>query len=109
MFQLIKLSFIDFYKSYKKYISFALLYMLLTSFFAVPMISFIFNRMLLMLGPGTLLNADVYKIALSLPGFVGMLLISFIVLVIYFLQFGVIIIISQKTYFSKNLLISEAW
>ncbi|MDL4839326.1 glycerophosphodiester phosphodiesterase [Aquibacillus rhizosphaerae] len=99
----------DFKVSYKKYLSFELIFLLLTSFIFVPVISFIFNRMLKVMGNGALLNAEVYKIASSYTGVVGMLIISFFAVIILFLEFGILIIIAQKRYFNKNILISEAF
>ncbi|MRH43201.1 glycerophosphodiester phosphodiesterase [Aquibacillus halophilus] len=107
MFELLSSSFQDFKKSYKKYLSFEFIYMLLASLIFIPLISFIFNRMLKMMGTGALLNAEVYKIGLSLTGMIGMLLISFLAVVILFVEFGVIIIIAQKRYFNKSIFVSE--
>ncbi|MBU9712810.1 glycerophosphodiester phosphodiesterase family protein [Evansella tamaricis] len=108
MFEIIRNSLKDFRFSYKKYLSFALIYMLLTSFLFVPIISFLFNRMLLIIGSGSLLNADVYRIGLSPEGLVGMLVISLLAVVILFIEFGVMIVIAQKQFFNKNILVSEA-
>ncbi|WP_226036840.1 glycerophosphoryl diester phosphodiesterase membrane domain-containing protein [Aquibacillus saliphilus] len=108
MIEIIKNSYEDFKASYKKYLSFELIYMLLASFIFVPLISLIFNRMLKIMGTGTLLNADVYKIASSYTGIIGMLLISFLAVVILYIEFGVMIIIAQKRYFDRNILVSEA-
>lgn len=105
---IVRQSIADFHKVYKKYIVFSFIYMLITSFVFVPVISFILNRMLLMLGSGSLLNGDVYKIALNPTGLVSMLLISLISVIIFFLQFGVLIIIAQQTYFSKAIFVWEA-
>ncbi|WP_157184250.1 glycerophosphoryl diester phosphodiesterase membrane domain-containing protein [Evansella cellulosilytica] len=98
----------DFSISYKKYLSFAFIYMLLTSFLFVPLISYIFNRMIKLMGTGSLLNAEVYKIGSSFPGLMGMLLISFLVSLILFLEFGVMILIAQQGYFRKRIYVSQA-
>ncbi|WP_416149904.1 glycerophosphodiester phosphodiesterase family protein [Salipaludibacillus sp. HK11] len=109
MLAVLKNSLQDFYLSYKKYLAFALLYMLVTSIIFVPFISFLFNRVLKAIGTGSLLNAEVYRIGLSSIGLAGMLLISFLIVVILFIEFGVMIIIAQQTYFKKYILISEAF
>ncbi|MGO4888208.1 glycerophosphodiester phosphodiesterase family protein [Anaerobacillus sp. MEB173] len=108
MFELIKRSIRDYKFSYMKYLFFALLYMLVTSFLFVPLISFIFNRMLKIIGTGSLLNADVYKLGLSIPGLIGILGIGFIAVVILLVKLGVILIIAQQRYFSRNILLSDA-
>ncbi|WNF37898.1 glycerophosphoryl diester phosphodiesterase membrane domain-containing protein [Bacillaceae bacterium IKA-2] len=109
MFELVKESLQDFKASYKKYLSFALLYMFFTSFLFFPVISFMFNRMLKIIGTGSLLNADVYKIGMSSTGLLFMLLISFLAVVILFVEFGSLIIIAQQKYFDKNILVSDAF
>lgn len=109
MFELVKESLQDFKASYKKYLSFALLYMFFTSFLFVPAISFIFNRMLKIIGTGSLLNADVYKVGMSYTGLLFMLLISFLAVVILFVEFGVLITIAQQKYFGRNILVSDAF
>jgi len=108
MFEIVKNSLQDFRISYKKYLIFALIYMLMTSFFFVPFISFVFNRILKAIGSGSLLNAEVYRMGLSSIGLIGMLLICFLTVVILFIEFGVMIIIAQQTYFQRNILLSEA-
>lgn len=109
MFELVKESLQDFKASYKKYLSFALLYMFFTSFLFVPAISFTFNRMLKIIGTGSLLNADVYKVGMSYTGLLFMLLISFLAVVILFVEFGVLITIAQQKYFDRNILVSDAF
>lgn len=109
MFKLIKESLQDFKASYKKYLSFALLYMLFTSFLFVPVISLIFNRILKVIGAGSLVNAEVYKIGLSSTGLIVMFFISFLAVVTLLVEFGVMIIIAEQKYFEKNILVSDAF
>ncbi|OIJ15514.1 glycerophosphodiester phosphodiesterase [Anaerobacillus arseniciselenatis] len=109
MFDVVKYSLDDFKVSYKKYLSFALLYMLLTSFLFVPLISFLFNRMLRILGTGSLLNAEVYTIALSPIGVITLISISFLAVVVLLIEFGVMILIAAQRYFSKTIFVSDAF
>lgn len=109
MFELVTKSLDDFKVSYKKYLSFALLYMLFTSFLFVPVISLIFNRMIKIIGTGSLLNTEVYKIGLNSTGLIVMLFISFLAVVILLVEFGVMIIIAEQKYFGKNILVSDAF
>ncbi|MDC3420986.1 glycerophosphoryl diester phosphodiesterase membrane domain-containing protein [Aquibacillus koreensis] len=102
-------SYKDFKASYKKYLTIELLFMLFSSFLFVPLISFLFNRILRVLGSNSLLNADVYKLGSSVSGIFGMLIITLVVIVILFLEFGVLIIITQKRYFQKDILITDAF
>lgn len=105
---LIKKSINDFKCSYKKYIFFALLFTFLTSVFFVPFISFVFDRILRMLSTGPLLNSDVYKVGLSTPGMVGLIVIGFLAVILIFIELGVMIVIAQQRYFRKNVLLTNA-
>ncbi|MDG5786769.1 glycerophosphoryl diester phosphodiesterase membrane domain-containing protein [Evansella sp. AB-P1] len=109
MFEVVRKSWRDFKASYRQYLSFTLIFMVLTSLLFVPLISFIFNRILQMIGAGSLLNAEVYRIGLSTAGFIGMLIISFLVVIILLIEFGVMITLAQKRYFNKKVLVSEAF
>lgn len=106
--EIVKNSLSDFRVSYKKYLFFGLLYMLFTSFLFVPLISFIFDRMLRILGNGSLLNSDVYKIGLSTTGLIGMLVIGFLAVIVIFIELGVMIIIAQQRYFGRGILVTNA-
>lgn len=108
MFQLLKNSLTDFKSSYKKHLAFEFIFMLFTSFIFVPIIAVIFNRILKMMGTNSLLNAEVYKIGLSYTGLFGMTVISLLMVIVLFIEFGVLTIIAQKRYFDKRILISDA-
>ncbi|MBM7570763.1 glycerophosphodiester phosphodiesterase family protein [Aquibacillus albus] len=108
MFTILYASFKDFKKSYKQCLTVEFIYMLLTSFLFVPFISLLFNWMLKVMGTGSLLNADVYKFGLSSSGIIGMLLISFLVVIVLLMEFGALIIIAQKRYFNRYVFVSEA-
>ncbi|MBU9720602.1 MULTISPECIES: glycerophosphoryl diester phosphodiesterase membrane domain-containing protein [Bacillaceae] len=109
MYRLLKNSLIDFKYSYKKYLSFTILYMLLTSIIFVPIISYLFNRVLKGVGTGSLLNAEVYQIGLTYSGILGMLAISFLAVLVLFIEFGVMISIAQKRFFNRDLYVAEAF
>ncbi|RXZ76712.1 glycerophosphodiester phosphodiesterase [Paenibacillaceae bacterium] len=108
MMRLFKQSLLDFRRTYKKQLIFEYIFMLATSFIFVPINSYIFNRVVHAFGTGSLLNGDVYKIVLSYKGIAGLLGISLIAVLVLFIEFGVLIIISQKKYFGKDVLISDA-
>lgn len=108
MISLLLNSFKDFKRTYKKYLLFEVIYMLMTGFIFVPLIAYIFNRLLMALGSNVLLNKEVFKIVLSYRGIAGLLTIASIAVIIIFIEFGVLIVISQKKFFSKDILISEA-
>lgn len=98
----------DFRATYKKHLIFESLFMLLTSFAIIPILSFIFNRMLRVIGSGSILNGEVYKIGLSYSGIAIMIFICLVAVLVLFIEFGVVIIISQQHYFGKEIMISDA-
>lgn len=109
MYEVIQQSLNDFKSSYKSYLSFEFFYMLITSFVYVPLTSFIFNRMLKWIGSPALLNAEVYQIALSLEGLLGLILITLLAVCFLFIEFGVLILIAQKRYFDSSILVTDAF
>lgn len=108
MLQLFVRSIRDFRATYKKHLVFEYLFMLLTSFVIIPIISFIFNRIIRVVGTGSLLNGEVYKIGLSYTGIIGLIAICLVAVLVLFIEFGVIITIAQQHYFNKNILITDA-
>jgi glycerophosphoryl diester phosphodiesterase len=109
MYSIYKDSLSDFTYSYKKYLSFEIIYTMLASFLFVPFLTYIFNRLLSVMGVGSLLNAEVYRLGMSFPVMLSFLLITFVSVAILFVEFGVLITISQKRYFKKSILITEAF
>jgi glycerophosphoryl diester phosphodiesterase len=108
MLKLIKNSFDDLKQTFKQLMLFEFLYLLLTSFIFVPTISYIFHRVLWSIGSGTLLNTEVFKIVLNYKGLLGLIVITIVAVIVLFIQFGVIIVITQKQYFNKHVTIMEA-
>ncbi|MGM0881039.1 MAG: glycerophosphoryl diester phosphodiesterase membrane domain-containing protein [Bacillota bacterium] len=108
MLQLFGRSIRDFRASYKKHLLFEYLFMLLTSFVFVPIMSYLFNRIIRMVGSGFVLNDEVYKVGLSYTGIIGLIAIGLAAVIVLFIEFGVIITIAQKYYFGKEVLISDA-
>ncbi|MFP4697329.1 MAG: glycerophosphoryl diester phosphodiesterase membrane domain-containing protein [Eubacteriales bacterium] len=102
MVALIKNSFKDLKDTYKRHILFGYLFMLITSLIFVPLIAFIYNRILWSLGSGSLINADIYKIVLNYKGVIGLIIIGFISVFVLYVQFGVTIVLAQKQYFKKE-------
>src|SRR5699024_3419756 len=108
MYSIFKDSLNDFTSSYKQYLSFEIIYTMLASFLFVPFLTYIFNRLLNAMGIGSLLNAEVYRFGMSFPVMLTFLLITFLSVAILFVEFGVLITLSQKRYFKKSVLITEA-
>ncbi|MDQ0159336.1 glycerophosphodiester phosphodiesterase family protein [Alkalibacillus salilacus] len=109
MFRLFKRSLDDFKTTYPQHLAFAIVYMLLTSFIFVPVASIIFNRILMYIDAPTLINNEVYSVALSYSGISILILVALIVFILLFIQFAVFIVIAQKQYFKKPITVANAF
>ncbi len=101
-------SLLDFRRSYKKYISFGLVYLLLTSYVFVPLLSYLFNRLLIMTGSSVLLNRDIFRILLSYRGVISLLIICSVAVVMIYIELGTLIILSQQKYHRKEIFVTDA-
>ncbi|NIK12068.1 glycerophosphodiester phosphodiesterase family protein [Alkalibacillus almallahensis] len=108
MFRLFKRSLDDFKTTYPQHLAFAIFYMLLTSFIFVPVASIFFNRILVYIDAPTLINNEVYSVALSYTGISILILVGLIVFILLFIQFAVFIVIAQKQYFKKPITVANA-
>ncbi|MDG0809156.1 glycerophosphodiester phosphodiesterase [Cohnella rhizosphaerae] len=108
MFRLLGRAFRDFRATYPKLLLFEYLYMLATSVIVVPVITFMFNRILTVVGSGSLLNGDVYRLGLSYNGVLGLALIGLVASLAVLIELIVLIILVQQHYFGKNIAISDA-
>lgn len=110
MFKLLKDGFKNLKNAFAKYLSFELIYSFLASVFIIPFLTYIFNRIFLIVGKGeVLLNSDVYKLGLSFNGLAGMFVISFLAAAVLFVELGVIIFIADKSYFNESISVSDAF
>ncbi|MFU0800278.1 MAG: glycerophosphodiester phosphodiesterase [Xylanivirga thermophila] len=109
MFQLIKSSFKDFTVNLRKYIIFEGIYKALTSVLFIPLISYIFHFAMRTIGSRSLLNKQIFKIGLNYKGFVGLIVILIISTIFIFIEYGSLIVISQKNFFKKNVSIADAF
>lgn len=98
----------DFRALYKKLLVFEYLFMLLTSFVILPLLNYIFNKVMSVLGTGSLLNNDVYRLGYSYEGVSGLIVIGVIASFVLFIEFGVVITIAQKHYFGRQVLIADS-
>jgi len=108
MFKLLGRALRDFRASYPKLLLFEYLYMLVTSVVIVPVITFMFNRVLTVVGSGSLLNTDVYRIGLSYKGLLGLVLIGLVASFAVLIELYVLVIIVQQRYFGKEIAIVDA-
>ncbi|MBD2845049.1 glycerophosphodiester phosphodiesterase [Paenibacillus sp. IB182496] len=108
MVRLFKKTLLDFRKSYKQHLVFEFFYMLAISFIFVPLMAYVFTRVVRAFGSGSLLNGDVYKVALTYQGAAGSMMIGFIAVFALFVEFGVLIVIAHKKYFGQRVLTTEA-
>lgn len=108
MFKLINISFQEFHFTYSKHLIFIFIYLYLTSLLFVPILSYFFTQISKAIGIGELLNIEAYQIGLSTSSTLAIVLISFVAIMILFIEFGVMIMIAQQTYFNRGILISDA-
>jgi len=108
MLKLLSRSLVDFRASYKKLLIFEYLFMLLTSFVLIPIITLIFNRILTVVGSGSLLNSEVYELSVSYQGIIGLLLIGLLASFALFIEFSVLVIMVQQRLFGKSITIIDA-
>ncbi|MDQ0352088.1 glycerophosphoryl diester phosphodiesterase [Alkalibacillus filiformis] len=109
MFQVFNKSLNDFRKTYPKHITFALIYMVLTSVLFMPIISVIFNRILMLIGAPTAINHDVYSIALSYSGAIALTVVGLMVFALIFIEFGVFIVLAQQQFFNQSITLANAF
>ncbi len=103
----ILLSFGDFKRNWEKYLGFSLLYLLLSSYVFIPLLGYIFNRLLLAVSSGVLLNSNAFSILLDPVGIIGLIILITLAVIFIFIEIGTLIIITHKNNLNKNILISE--
>ncbi|CAI6082784.1 glycerophosphodiester phosphodiesterase [Cohnella sp. JJ-181] len=108
MFKLLGRAFRDFRATYPKLLLFEYLYMLISSVVIVPVITFMFNRILTVVGSGSLLNGEVYRLGLTYKGALGLVLIGLVASVAVLIELFVLIVLVQQHYFGKEIAISDA-
>ncbi|XID91940.1 glycerophosphoryl diester phosphodiesterase membrane domain-containing protein [Paenibacillaceae bacterium WGS1546] len=108
MFKLLARSLRDFRDSYPKLLSFEFLYTLLLSVVVVPLITLIFDRILAVVGSGSLLNGEIYRIGLTFEGLIGMAAIGFVASLALFVELCVLVILIQQRYFGQEIAIADA-
>ncbi|WP_068787311.1 glycerophosphodiester phosphodiesterase [Paenibacillus phocaensis] len=108
MLKLIGRSIRDFRKYSAKLLLFQLLYMLLTSVVILPVTTLLFNRVLRVVGSGSLLNGEVYRIGLSYKGMAGLILIGLVASFTMLIELLVLIVLIQQRFFGKSIAISDA-
>lgn len=108
MLRLINKSIGDFRASYPKLLLFEYLYMLLTSIVVIPVNAFIFNRILTVIGSGSLLNGEIYRLGLTFEGILGLILIGLVASFALFIEICVLILLVQQRLIGKEIAISDA-
>ena len=101
-------SLLDFRRSYKKYIAFGLVYMLVTSYVFVPALSYLFNRLMIMTGSSVLLNQDIFRILLSTRGIISLLVVGSVAVIMIFIELGTLIIIAHQKYHDETVFVTDA-
>ena len=98
----------DFRRSWRKYVAFGLAYVIITSYLFVPVLAYLFNRVMLLTGSGVLLNKEVFKILLNPRSAMGLFLVAILAVLFIFLEGGTLVIIAHKKHYQKPILVTEA-
>lgn len=109
MLKLLGRSIRDFRASYPKLLLFEYMYMLVTSFVIIPLITLIFDRIVAAVGSGSLLNGEVYRLGFHYEGVLGLAAIGLVASFAVFVELGVLVIIVQQRYFGRDVAIADAW
>lgn len=107
-YRIVRSSLADFRRTYKQYLVFVYAHMLLSSFVFVPALAYMFNRVLRAIGSKSLLNSEVYTLALSYKGIIGMTLIGLVAVILLFIQLAALIAIAQQSYFNRRIRLAAA-
>lgn len=100
----------DFKLAFTPYLLFEFIYTLFASVFIAPVLIYMFNQLIVLIGQGeALLNSDVYQLGLSFNGVMIMFAISILAVAVLFVEFGVIIIIAQQNYFRQPISIADSF
>ncbi|GFN34108.1 glycerophosphodiester phosphodiesterase [Paenibacillus xylaniclasticus] len=108
MLRLLSRSIRDFRAAYPQLLLFEYLFMLLTSVIIIPIMTFIFNRVLTVIGSGSLMNDDVVQLGSSWQGMLGLTLIGMVASFTVFIELCVLIILVQQRYFGNRIAIVDA-
>lgn len=109
MFKLLINSLNDLRKNLKQYIIFGLISLVTTSFIFVPLITFIFKRMIMLYNSGAVLNQDAFKIFLDKDNLLSLFSIILLAVIFVFMEMAIYVLMVQKRYFKKDISISEAF
>lgn len=108
MLKLLSRSIRDFRAAYPKLLLFEFLFMLLTSVIIIPIITLIFNRILTVIGSGSLMNEDIVELGLNWQGMLGIIAIGVIASFAVFIELCVLVILVQQRYFGNRVAIIDA-
>ncbi|WP_040950609.1 glycerophosphodiester phosphodiesterase [Gorillibacterium massiliense] len=108
MFKLLSRSIRDFRAAYLQLLLFEYLFVILTSFVILPIITLIFNRVLTVIGSGSLMNDDIVQLGLNWRGMLGLTAIGLVASFAVFIELCVLVILVQQHYFGKRIATADA-
>ncbi len=108
MFKLLSRCIRDFRAAYSQLLLFEYFFMVLTSIVIIPIITLIFNRILTVIGSGSLLNDDIMQLGLNWKGMLGLTAIGLVASFAVFIELCVLVILVQQRYFGKKVTIADA-
>ena len=109
MIKLILNSFLDMKKSWRRYLFFGFLYLILTSYVLIPFLGFYLHRLLLMVSSGVLLDSNAFSVIFDIRGFIGFFIFSAIAVIFIFIEIGTLTILAYKLSLDKEVLVTESF
>ncbi len=108
MIKLLSRSIRDFRAASPRLLLFEYLFMLLTSVLIIPIITLIFNRIMRIVGSGSLMNDDIFRLGLNWESMLGFTAIGLVASFAVFIELCVLVILVQQRYFGKKIAIADA-
>lgn len=86
----------DFRRSWRKYVALGLIYRLITSYFFVPGLAYLFNRILPASKTGALVNRDIFNIFLNYESAFGIFILMVFAVIFILIELGTLTVIAHK-------------
>ena len=99
----------DLKSNLRQYIMIGLISLFMTSFIFVPLISFIFQRMILLYNSGIVVNEDIFKIFLDKDNIFSLLVILILAITFLFMEMSMYVFVAHKKMFKKEISMTEAF
>ena len=107
MVRMIYETFRDYRRHWRPFLTFTVVYMLLSTFAILPLMSYFINRVLLYISSGVLLNASAFRILLDFRGIMALLFLTTLAVTFVLIEMGTLVVMVQRIQAHEEALISE--